>query len=36
MVSDLPSRIQIREALQQIDDAQQVTLEIMVKIADEY
>ena len=36
MVSDLPSRIQTREALQQIDDAQQVTLEIMVKIADEY
>ena len=34
--SDLPSRRQIREALQQIDDAQQVTLEIMVEIADEY
>ena len=36
MDSDLPSRRQIREALQQIDDAQQVALEIMVKIADEY
>ena len=34
--SDLPSRRQKREALQQIDDAQQVALEIMVKIADEY
>ena len=33
MDSDLPSRRQIREALQQIDDAQQVALEIMVKIA---
>ena len=36
MDSDLPSQRQIREALQQIDDAQQVALEIMVKIADEY
>ena len=34
--SDLPSRRQIREALQQIDDAQQVALEIMGEIADEY
>ena len=33
MDSDLPSRRQIREALQQIDDAQQVALKIMVKIA---
>ena len=36
MDSDLPSRRQVREALQQIDDVQQVALEIMVKIADEY
>ena len=33
---DLPSRRQIRESLQQIDDAQQVALGIMVKIAGEY
>ena len=36
MDSDLPSRRQIRESLQQIDDAQQVALGIMVKIAGEY
>ena len=35
MDSDLPSRRQIREALQQIDDAQQVALEIMGERADE-
>ena len=36
MDSDLPSRRQIREDLQQIHGAQQVALEIMVKITDEY
>ena len=36
MDSDLPSRRQIREALQQIDNAQQVALEIMSEIADKY
>ena len=34
-ISFWSSRRQIREALQQKDDAQQVTLEIIVKIADE-
>ena len=36
MDSDLPSRRQIREASQKIDDAQQVALEIMGEIADEF
>ena len=36
MDSDLPSRRRIRVSLQQIDDAQQVVLEIMVNKADEY
>ena len=36
MDSDLPSRKQTKKPLQQIDDAQQVALEIMVKIADKY
>ena len=36
MDSDRPSRRQIRQVLQQIDDAQQVALEIIRKIADEY
>ena len=36
MDSDLPSRTQIREASQKIDDAQQVALEIMGEIADEF
>ena len=36
MDSDLRSRKQIREALQEIDYAEKVALEIMVKIADEY
>ena len=36
MDSERPSRRQIRQVLQQIDDAQQVALEIMSKIADEY
>ena len=36
MDSDLPSRRQIREALLQINHAQQVALEIMGEIADEY
>ena len=34
MNSDLPSRRQIKKPLQQIDDAQQVALEQMVKIVD--
>ena len=34
MDSDLPSRRRIREALQHIDDAQQVALKIMSEIAD--
>ena len=34
MNSDLPSRRQIRKALQEIDDEQQVALCIMSKIAD--
>ena len=36
MDSDLQSRREIRNALQQIDDAQQVTLEITSEIADKY
>ena len=36
MDSARPSRRQIRQVLQQIDDAQQVALEIIRKIADEY
>ena len=34
--SNLSSRRQIREALQQTDDAQHVALEILGEIADEY
>ena len=36
MDSDLPSRRQIKKPLQQIDDAQQVALEQIVKIVDKY
>ena len=36
MDSHLPSRRQITETLQQIDDGQEVALEILGKIADEY
>ena len=36
MDSDLPSRRQIRDASQKIDDAQQVALEIMGEIADKF
>ena len=36
MDSDMHSRRQIRKALQQIDDPQQVVLEIMIKIANEF